>query len=139
MLEFVQTDAIARYQALAGKEVALVTGADENSLKNVQAAEKQGIPVGELCSRNSAIFEDMARKVGLSYTSFRRTSDREKHWPGVQRIWELCNKRGDIYTKKYRGLYCVGCEAFYEPDELPGGICPEHKTCLLYTSDAADE
>ena len=128
MLEFIQTDAIARHQALLGKDVALVTGADENSLKNVQAAEKQGITVDALCSRNSAIFEDVARKVGLSYTSFRRTSDKQKHWPGVQKVWELCDKRGDIYKKKYRGLYCVGCEAFYEPDELPGGECPEHKT-----------
>jgi methionyl-tRNA synthetase len=128
VLEFIQTDAIARYQRLVGNDTALVTGADENSLKNVQAAEKQGITVAELCSRNSAVFEEIAKKVGLSYTSFRRTSDKEKHWPGVQRIWELCGKRGDIYKKKYRGLYCVGCEAFYEPDELPGGECPEHKT-----------
>jgi len=128
VLEFIQTDAIARYQSLQGKEVALVTGADENSLKNVQAAEKQGVSVEELCRRNSAIFEDIAKKAGLSYTSFRRTSDREKHWPGVQRIWELCDKKGDIYKKKYRGLYCVGCEAFYEPDELVNGVCPEHKT-----------
>ncbi|MCX6771710.1 MAG: methionine--tRNA ligase [Candidatus Micrarchaeota archaeon] len=128
VLEFVQTDAIARYQKLRGKEVALVTGADENSLKNVQAAEKLGITVEALCEKNSAIFEDMARKVGLSFTSFQRTSDREKHWPGVQKIWELCEKSGDIYKKKYRGLYCVGCEAFYEPEELVGGVCPEHKT-----------
>jgi methionyl-tRNA synthetase len=25
-------------------------------------------------------------------------------------------------------LYCVGCEQFYEPGELPGGRCPEHGT-----------
>ena len=128
VLEFIQTDAIARYQKLLGHDVALVTGADENSLKNVQAAEKLGISVAELCKRNSAVFEEMAKRIGLSYTSFQRTSDKEKHWPGVQRVWELCDKRGDIYKKKYRGLYCVGCEAFYEPEELPGGECPEHKT-----------
>ncbi len=128
VLEFVQTDVIARYQKSRGREVALVTGADENSLKNVQAAEKQGITASELCGRNSAIFKGMAHKVGLSFTSFRRTSDREMHWPGVQRLWELCNKKGDIYRKTYSGLYCVGCEAFYEPEELVGGVCPEHKT-----------
>ena len=128
VLEFLQTDAIARYQKLRGKDVALVTGADENSLKNVQAAEKQGITTAELCDRNSEIFREMAKKVGLSFTSFRRTSDREKHWPGPQKLWKLCNERGDIYKKKYSGLYCVGCEAFYEPDELPEGLCPEHKT-----------
>lgn len=128
VLEFIQTDVIARYQKSRGREVALVTGADENSLKNVHAAEKQGITVAELCARNSTVFREMANKVGLSFTTFRRTSDKETHWPGVQRLWNLCGKAGDIYSKKYRGLYCVGCEAFYEEDELTDGICPEHRT-----------
>jgi methionyl-tRNA synthetase len=127
-MEFMQTDVIARYQKSRGADVALVTGADENSLKNVHAAEKQGITAAELCQRNSAVFMDVARKVGLSFTAFRRTSDKELHWPGVQRLWSLCDKAGDIYPKKYRGLYCVGCEAFYEEDELIDGICPEHRT-----------
>lgn len=113
-LEFIQTDVLARYQRLREKDVALVTGADENSLKNVQAAEERGITVEQLCAENAEIFRKMADAVGLSYTSFQRTSNKEKHWPGVQRLWELCDKNGDIYKKKYRGLYCVGCEAFYE-------------------------
>ncbi|MFH1520441.1 MAG: methionine--tRNA ligase [Candidatus Micrarchaeota archaeon] len=128
VLEFIQTDVIARYQKSRGKEVALVTGADENSLKNVRAAEKEGITAAQLCDKNSAIFKDMADKIGLSYTTFRRTSDKEKHWAGVQRVWELCHKNGDIYSRKYRGLYCVGCEAFYDEGELVNGICPEHRT-----------
>lgn len=127
-LEFVQTDVIARYQRSLGRDVALVTGADENSLKNVQAAEKLGITTAELCERNAAAFKDMAQKIGLSFTSFSRTSLKETHWPGVQRLWQLCDRSGDIYKKKYRGLYCVGCEAFYEENELVGGLCPEHGT-----------
>ncbi len=129
-LEFVQTDVIARYQRLKGKEVGLVTGADENSLKNVHAAEKEGITTAELCKRNAEIFRKMADAIGLSYTSFQRTSNREKHWPGIHRLWSLCYKNGDIYKKKYRGLYCVGCESFYEESELPEGVCPEHRTKL---------
>jgi len=127
VLEFVQTDVLARYQRARGRDVALVTGADENSLKNVHAAEKKGITVMELCETNSEVFRQVAQKVGLSFTSFMRTSDKKMHWPGVQNIWALCDKSGDIYKKKYRGLYCVGCEAFYEQDELTEGLCPEHK------------
>ncbi len=126
-LEFVQTDAIARYQRLQGREVGLVTGADENSLKNVHAAEKKGISTAELCENNAAFFKDMASKIGLSFTTFRRTSNKEMHWPGVQRLWSLCDKAGDIYKKKYRGLYCVGCESFYDEEELDEGLCPEHR------------
>ena len=127
-LEFVQTDALARFQKSLGKDIALVTGADENSLKNVQAAEKEGITTIALCDRNAAIFRKMAERIGLSFTSFRRTSNKDEHWPGVQRLWAACGKAGDIYRKKYRGLYCVGCEAFYEESDLIDGLCPEHRT-----------
>ncbi|VVB97916.1 Methionine--tRNA ligase [uncultured archaeon] len=127
-LEFVQTDAIARHRKLKGNDVALVTGSDENSLKNVHAAEKKGITTAELCEKNAAVFREMGELIGLSYTSFRRTSVQKDHWPGVRRLWELCAKSGDVYAKKYRGLYCVGCECFYEESELPDGLCPEHRT-----------
>lgn len=127
-LEFIQTDVIARYQRLQSKEVGLVTGADENSLKNVHAAEKRGITPIQLCDENAEMFRKMADEIGLSFTSFRRTSNKEKHWPGIQKLWSLCDKSGDVYKKKYRGLYCVGCESFYEEEELTEGVCPEHKT-----------
>jgi methionyl-tRNA synthetase len=125
-LEFVQTDVLARYQRSLGKDVALITGADENSLKNVQAAEKLGMTTVELCNKNAAIFKEMGRRIGLSFTGFRRTSNKEGHWPGVHQLWGLCDKSGDIYKREYRGLYCVGCEAFYEESDLVGGECPEH-------------
>lgn len=125
-LEFVQTDVIGRYYNSLGCDVALVTGADENSLKNVHAAEAKGITPAELCEKNAAVFKDMAMKIGLSFTSFKRTSLAKEHWPGAQCLWELCTKSGDIYKKNYRGLYCVGCESFYEESELPNGVCPEH-------------
>lgn len=129
-LEFVQTDAIARYWKLQGREVQLVTGSDENSLKNVHAAETEGISTEALCARNAAVFRKMADAVGLSYTCFMRTSDRKLHHPGVEKLWKLCDGAGDIYKKKYRGLYCVGCESFYEEEELPEGVCPEHRKKL---------
>ncbi len=125
-LEFVQTDVMARYQKLKGKKVGLVTGSDENSLKNVHAAEKLGITTAELCKTNAGIFRKMADEIGLSYTSFRRTSDKETHWPGVHKLWKLC--QDDIYKRKYKGLYCVGCECFYDENELTDGVCPEHRT-----------
>jgi len=126
-LEFVQTDAIARFQKLNGRDVFLVTGADENSLKNVQAAEKKGITVQQLCDENADIFRQFAGQIGLSFNAFRKSSSKTEHWPGVHKLWELCNANGDIYKKKYTGLYCVGCEAFYKESELEEGKCPEHQ------------
>ncbi len=122
-LEFIQTDCIRRYYALKGINTFLTTGADENSLKNVQAAESEGITTQQLCDRNAAIYKKLADAL-LSYDSFLRSSSQKEHWPGVQKLWKLCKK--DIYKKKYRGLYCVGCEAFYTESELKDGLCPEH-------------
>jgi len=126
-LEFIQTDAIARFQRLRGRDVRLGTGSDENSLKNVHAAEARGITPAQLCKENAAVFKQLGDKVGLSYTSFIHSSLKAEHWHGPQKLWQLCDKAGDIYKKKYRGLYCVGCESFYEQEELLEGVCPEHK------------
>lgn len=126
-LEFVQTDVIARFHKMCGKSVFLTTGADENSLKNVQAAEEKRITTQELCDTNAAIFKDFGEKIGLSFNIFIRSSSKTGHWPGVHRLWSLCDKAGDIYKKKYKGLYCVGCEAFYKESELVDGKCPEHQ------------
>ncbi|MFH1623166.1 MAG: methionine--tRNA ligase [Candidatus Aenigmatarchaeota archaeon] len=126
-LEFVQTDAIARFQKLLGKDVFLVTGADENSLKNVQAAELRDITTQQLCDQNSELFRKFAGKINLSNDVFLRSSSSKEHWPGVQKLWKLCVKSGDVYKKKYKGLYCVGCEAFYKESELVDGLCPEHR------------
>ena len=41
-LEFVQADVIKRFRKSLGDEVLLLSGADENAIKNVQAAEKEG-------------------------------------------------------------------------------------------------
>jgi len=126
-LEFVQTDAIKRFHSLLGEETFLVTGADENSLKNVQAAEELGIKTQELCDMNSKKFEALAKRICLSYDCFRRSSDKLEHFPGIFELWKRCEKAGDIYKKKYKGLYCVGCEAFYKENELEDGLCPEHR------------
>ncbi len=125
-LEFVQADAIARYQKIKGDDVFLTTGVDENSLKCVQAAAKQNISTQALCDANSARFEEFANRVGLHYDAFVRSSKKGVHWKGVEKLWDLCMAKGDIYKKTYSGLYCTGCEAFYTEKELVNGLCPEH-------------
>ncbi len=125
-LEFVQTDIIARYNRLLGNEVTLTTGADENSLKNVQSAEALGMKTADLCAQNAKLFRNLADRIWLSYDSFVRSSIKEEHWAGVEEIWRRCSDAGDIYKKKYRGIYCVGCELFYKETELVDGKCPVH-------------
>ena len=125
-LEYVLTDALARYHRRVGDDVFFLTGSDENALTNVQSAEREGIPVADLVARNSARFRALAETLETSFDDFIRTSADPRHIPGVHKLWEACARNGDIYQRHYRGLYCVRCELFYREDELIDGLCPIH-------------
>lgn len=124
-LEKIQADVISRYYRNLGNDVFFLTGTDENSLKNVQSAEKESIPVKELVEKNAQKFYQLKEVLDLSIDDFIRTTE-ERHIKGVEKLWQACQK--DIYKKTYQGLYCVGCEEFYKESELINGLCPEHKT-----------
>jgi len=126
-LEFIQSDTIARFHKLKGDEVRFLCGADENAIKNVQAAEKEGKQVQEFIDHNATLFLEAAKKLNVQFDVFQKGSDRDRHYKASQKLWELCDKNGDIYKKSYKGLYCVGCEEFKSPTDLSGeGECPEH-------------
>ncbi|HRH23075.1 MAG TPA: methionine--tRNA ligase [Candidatus Magasanikbacteria bacterium] len=125
-LECVQTDARARFERLQGRDVFFLTGTDENSLKNVQAAEKAGEKVEKFVDEHAENFKELKTILNISYNDFIRTTEK-RHFDGAQKLWEKF-KPEDIYKKEYKGLYCVGCEAFYIEEELiDGKLCPEHK------------
>lgn len=126
-LEFVQTDVIARYHRLLDEKTLFLTGADENSLKNVRAAEESGISTKKLCDQNSEKFKNLKEGLNISFNIFQRATDKKKHWVGAQKLWKEIDKTGDIYKGKYKGLYCVNCEAYYTEKDLVKGLCPEHK------------
>ncbi|MDR8414948.1 methionine--tRNA ligase [Nonomuraea sp. 3-1Str] len=117
-LEIVQADVLARHRRGRGEPVRFQTGTDDNSLKNVLAAEAEGVPVRELVDRNAAAFEALREPLELSFDAFVRTSRHPGHRAGVERIWKAVSH--DLYRRSYEGLYCVGCEQFY-----PEGPCPE--------------
>jgi methionyl-tRNA synthetase len=127
-LELALTDALARFHRLRGEDVWFLTGTDDNSLKNVQAAEREGLTPRALVDRNTEYFVDLEARLRISNDDFIRTSAEARHAEGVRKLWEACARNGDIYAKPYRGLYCVGCEQFYTEDELVDGLCPEHLT-----------
>lgn len=127
-LEFVLADALARFHRLRGTPTRLQSGTDDNSLKNVLAAEGEGVPVTELVARNALAFERLLGVLDVGVDGFVRTSAHPGHAEGVAALWRACAERGDLYRARYRGLYCVGCEQYYTPSELVGGVCPEHGT-----------
>jgi methionyl-tRNA synthetase len=125
-LEAVVTDAIARSARLQGHDVHHQSGTDDNSLKNVRAAEARGLSTEELVDDNAARFQELPNLLDLSWDAFVRTSRHPNHADTVREVWRLCRDRGDIYQGVYEGLYCVGCERYYDQTELLDGCCPEH-------------
>ncbi|MCX6791784.1 MAG: methionine--tRNA ligase [Candidatus Gottesmanbacteria bacterium] len=124
-LEFVQGDVITRYHALLGEETKLLSGGDENALKNVQAADLAGVPVKEFIDTNTQNFFDLTKALNCRFDVWQKGSDKKHHFVSSQKLWELCKK--DIFKKSYEGLYCTGCEQFYTKDELDeNGECFEH-------------
>ncbi len=122
-LEAVIADAIARHRRKRGDDVRFLTGTDDNSLKSLHAAEREGVPVAELVKRYTAKFAQLRDVLDLSTNDFIQTSTDPRHRPGVHELWRACDTAGDIYKSHYRGRYCVGCERFVDDDE---DRCREH-------------
>ena len=123
--EKVLADALARFKRLQGYDVFFLTGVDENAQKNVQAAEKAGLPVEEFVDRNTSLFFELCKKLNLSHDDFIRTTAKQ-HAAVVQKLVKKIMDKGDIYKGTYEGLYCVGCETYFTGKDLVNGKCPEH-------------
>lgn len=129
-LELCIADAFARHRRRRGLDVRFVTGTDDHSLKNVLAAERAGVPTAVWVERNAAAFAELNAALGISADEFLRTSTSPAHAHAVRALWSACAASGDLYRHAYRGLYCIGCERFFEPAEAPEGRCPEHAAPL---------
>lgn len=125
-LEFIQTDVLARYYRLLGIPTFFLTGTDEHGQKNYTGALAAELKPKEFVDRNAKAFEKLDKELGISYDRFIRTTDKEIHYPGVEKFWKALVAAGDIYKGKYEGLYCVGHEAFLTESDLVDGKCPDH-------------
>ena len=127
-LEFIQADVLARSQRAAGRDVFFLTGADEHGVKIVRAAEESKKTTKKFVDENTEKIKKLIKILNISNDDFIRTTDKKRHWPGAQKLWMKLVEAGDIYKKKYKGLYCAGHEAFVTDKDLVNGICAIHKT-----------
>ena len=128
-LEAVQADVLARHRRRQrGEAVRLLSGTDDNSLKNVLAAEAAGVEGAGVrrCERRPV------RRSGRSVVAQLRRFHPDQPRPAAPR-----RRRGAVARVRggrrpipgdLDGLYCVGCEHYLTPDELdPAGHCPDHR------------
>ncbi|MDO5398970.1 MAG: methionine--tRNA ligase [bacterium] len=123
--EIVLTDAIARFNRFAGKDVFFLTGTDEHGQKIQEIAEAEGITPQEHVDKIAGQIKDIADMLNISYDKFIRTTD-DYHVKAVQNIFKRLYDQGDIYKSEYEGWYCTPCESFWTKTQLKEGeLCPD--------------
>jgi methionyl-tRNA synthetase len=125
-LELIQADSLARFHRAVGENVFFLTGTDEHGTKIARKAKEMKKTPEIFTNEISDSFKKLTKDLNISNDDFIRTTDRIRHWPTVEFSWRELIKNNDIYKKKYKGLYCVGCEAFIKEKDLKNGKCPNH-------------
>jgi methionyl-tRNA synthetase len=125
--EKIATDVMARFQRLQGKEVFFLTGTDEHGTKVEKTAKARDLSPKQHTDELVEEFKKAWQYLDLTYDRFIRTTDAD-HYAVVEHLWRKMAAKGDIYKKRYQGLYCAGCEKFVtERDLNEAGECPNHQ------------
>ena len=123
----IAADFVARWRRLEGRPVHFLTGTDEHGEKVLRAAEARGLGPKQWADEVVPRWKEVWEALDVSNDDFIRTTE-ARHEKPVQEFVQALYDRGDVYLGTYEGLYCVGCEAFKQPDELVDGKCPLHGT-----------
>jgi methionyl-tRNA synthetase len=123
----VAADFIARFRRMQGRRVHFLTGTDEHGQKILRTAEEKGLSPKEWTDSMIPRWTEVWEALGISNDDFIRTTE-ARHEVPVQKFVQALYDKGEVYLGSYEGLYCVGCEAFKQPDELVDGKCPLHNT-----------
>jgi len=120
-------DVASRFNEMRKKDIFFLTGTDEHGDKVVRAAKKENLSSRKYADKISALYKDLWPELSIKYNYFIRTTD-PSHIAVVEQILQRIYDSGDIYYSEYEGLYCFGCERFYNQRELVDGKCPDHET-----------
>ena len=110
-------DFFARFKKIQGYNVFFLTGTDEHGQKIQRAAEKKGMDPLIFCDEISKTFRDLSKILNLSNNDFIRTTE-SRHKKSVTNLWNVLEKKKEIYLSKYSGWYSVSDEAFYSESEI---------------------
>jgi len=121
----IAADVATRFRKMAGYDTYFLTGTDEHGDKIVQAAEKENTSPKEYADKISKLFQDLLPALDVENNDFIRTTD-PAHIKIVESVLSKIYDSGDIYFSSYEGIYCFGCERFYQERELVEGKCPDH-------------
>ncbi len=110
-------DFFARFKRIQGFNVFYLTGTDEHGQKIERAAKSNNKDPLEFCDQISETFKVLTKTLNLSNDDFIRTTE-DRHKKSAINIWNILEKKGEIYLSKYSGWYSVSDEAFYSESEI---------------------
>lgn len=134
--EFVLADVLSRYfrNKLGKENVLFNTGLDENGLNIWNKSQELELTHEQYLNEVTFEWEKFCELFHIKYDNFYKTSSFEHH-EKVKKIWDDFFEKGDIYKKKYTGLYCCGCESFKVEKEIVDNKCPDHTNLELKIID----
>lgn len=123
----IAADVAARFNRMCSYDTYFLTGTDEHGDKILEAANRESITPKKYADKISGLFRNLWPKLNISNNDFIRTTNPD-HIKVVESLLQKIYDSGDIYFSEYEGLYCFGCERFYQERELVNGKCPDHGT-----------
>lgn len=116
------SDIFARYHRMKGNDVLMVSGTDDHGTPSMIAADKEGVPVGDLVSRYNRLIAEDLKALGMTYDIFTRT-ETANHRRVAQDLFKTLYERGFIVRGTMLGSFAAGTGRTL-PDRYIEGTCP---------------
>ncbi|WP_394196014.1 methionine--tRNA ligase [Litoreibacter albidus] len=115
-------DLYARFQRARGAEVMFICATDEHGTPAELAAAKAGKPVDEFCAEMHDVQADIAKRFGLSFDHFGRSSSAQNRTL-TQHFAGRLNAEGYIEEVSEKQVYS-NADGRFLPDRYIEGTCP---------------
>lgn len=119
---YIPADIYVRYHRMKGNDVVFICGTDEHGTPITVQAIQEGVKPIDIADRYHKVIKESFDRLGFSFDNFSRTT-REIHYRLAQDFFLTLYKKGYIYEKRMKLLYCSNCKRFL-PDRYVEGICP---------------
>ena len=128
-------DVLTRWHRQRGESVWFLTGTDEHGQKVLNTANSNGASPQDWCDRLvDTSWKPTWASLNIAYDDFIRTTE-PRHMQRVQSFLTGLKDQGHIYSDRYEGPYCIGCEEFKLPADLDDGRCKVHGTLAELVSE----
>ncbi len=132
-------DIIARFASQEGKKVFFITGCDQHGNKIFQTAQKDKKTPEEFVQTQTREFIKLWKKIGISYTHFVQTHS-PIHENFVNKVFTQLKNNNHLYSGKYQGFYCFGCENFLSQETAKKlktqPVCPDCQKQLVFLQES---